>query len=215
MTSPLLSYSSRWVTCPQYWFPYLKREACSSSQGDCVHGARGLAHRADQGTDVSVSLTSVVCPLTGQQRCSIDAQWMIVLQNLDYWARGQWHRKSLWSLMIMTSSKRVSLVTQPHCSASPTYCCYWCNNNSCVTCVLKYKFSFVLCSLFINYSILPLEWRSVVLNEVPAFLMCSPIWWGAGAGRPWYISTSGLIRVPLMVPGQRFSSPLGTFPDAF
>lgn len=38
----------------------------------------------DQGTDVSESLTSVLCPLTGQQRCSVDAQGMIVLQNLDY-----------------------------------------------------------------------------------------------------------------------------------
>lgn len=60
-------------------------------------------------------------------------------------SQGPVTQESLWSLMIMTS-KRVSLVTQPHCSASSTYCCYWCNNNSCVTCVLKYKFSFVLCS---------------------------------------------------------------------
>ena len=210
MTSPLLSYS-RWVTCPQYWFPYLKGEACSSSQGGCEHGARCGHAGQDQGADVSASLTSVLCPLRGQQHCSMDAQWMIVLQNLDDWARGQWHRNNPWSLMIMTSSKRVSLATQPHCSASPMYCYYWCNNNSCVTGVWIFL-CFVLFLHSLQYSpsrmtICSPEWGPCLPDVQPRLV-------GSWC-RVAVMSTSGLIRVPLMVPEQHFSSPLGTFPDAF
>lgn len=215
MTSPLLSYS-RWVTCPQYWFPYLKREACSSSQGDCECGARSEAHRAGSGHRCvcvpHLCALSPHGPAALLRGCSGDdrsAEPRLLSQGPVT------QEKPVVSDDHDFLKKRVSLVTQPHCSASPMHCCYWCNNNSCVTGVLKYKFSFVLCSFFIHYSNLPPEWRSVVLNGVPAFLMCSPVWWGAGAEWPWYTGTSGLIRVPLMVPGQRFSSPLGTFPDAF
>lgn len=106
--------------------------------------------------------------------------------------------------------KRVSLATQPHCPASPMYCYYWCNN-SYVTGVWIFL-CFVLFLHSLQYSpsrmtICSPEWGPCLPDVQPRLV-------GSWC-RVAVMSTSGLIRVPLMVPGQHFSSPLGTFPDAF